>query len=404
MPNRKRKPGDPQAGAHGMHGQSANAQTVNAQASNAQGSNAQTVNAQPADAKQPGCNPICYCCFEMDPMPSQTGCACKGRHIHVECAVQFAMHNMSRKTDIWTHCTVCKNPYSGSLAVQLAAGRLRVADDDVYGFNLNLTTDHERLKTANQERIAAMFGYATALKDNNREEAAINVLKKMLPLQQKFSLDEKARQMQVLTTDVQRLERAGDIDGAAKTNAMITKMTEDVAKVNLHDEMEVNHVIAQCLIQLRKFSEAWDKLVNICAYYRRGNFPSHASSENAVNATIAHINLEICRKEHDGDMAKKYLYLILEHENEKNTPSVKITLPSAFTLAQILLKQGESVEAKAVLENAQARALRGNEGMNLHSTQQMAHMQAAIEKCNVLIANGSGKAHHKPTNDKSLKP
>jgi hypothetical protein len=71
-------------------------------------------------ATQPG---ACYICYESQPPPIQSGCACRDEagFVHIECMVQVAISQMGHRGAIaWWECHTCKRLFTGAMRTGLA--------------------------------------------------------------------------------------------------------------------------------------------------------------------------------------------------------------------------------------------------------------------------------------------
>jgi hypothetical protein len=60
--------------------------------------------------KCPGANGACYICYESQPPPIQSGCACRDEagFVHIECMVQVAVSQVAYRGNIaWWECHMC---------------------------------------------------------------------------------------------------------------------------------------------------------------------------------------------------------------------------------------------------------------------------------------------------------
>ena len=86
-----------------------------------------------------GENGTCYICYESQPPPIQSGCACRDEagFVHIECMVQLAVSRVSqvghRGNIAWWECHTCKKVFTGSVRTGLAEAfwaRLRDAVEE----------------------------------------------------------------------------------------------------------------------------------------------------------------------------------------------------------------------------------------------------------------------------------
>jgi tetratricopeptide (TPR) repeat protein len=71
-----------------------------------------------------GANGACYICYESQPPPIQSGCACRDEagFVHIECMVQVAVSQAKdRETIAWWECHTCKQDFTGAMRTGLAA-------------------------------------------------------------------------------------------------------------------------------------------------------------------------------------------------------------------------------------------------------------------------------------------
>ncbi len=70
-----------------------------------------------------GANGACYICYESQPPPIQSGCACRDEagFVHVDCMVQAAVSQMEHRGRIaWCQCHTCKQFFTGAMRTGLA--------------------------------------------------------------------------------------------------------------------------------------------------------------------------------------------------------------------------------------------------------------------------------------------
>ena len=81
------------------------------------------------DTLQPG---SCIICYEADPPPIQSGCACRGESglAHVGCRIKVAMSQMAHRGNLaWWLCQTCKQSFTGAMQTGLSeASWSRVRD------------------------------------------------------------------------------------------------------------------------------------------------------------------------------------------------------------------------------------------------------------------------------------
>ena len=68
-----------------------------------------------------GANGTCYICYESQPPPIQSGCACRDEAglVHIECMVQVAV-SQHRGNIAWWECHTCKQQFTGAMRTGLA--------------------------------------------------------------------------------------------------------------------------------------------------------------------------------------------------------------------------------------------------------------------------------------------
>ena len=65
----------------------------------------------------------CIICYETDPQPIQSGCACRGLGglAHVGCIIDVAASQAAhRGTSAWRNCQTCKQEFTGAMLNGLA--------------------------------------------------------------------------------------------------------------------------------------------------------------------------------------------------------------------------------------------------------------------------------------------
>ncbi len=70
-----------------------------------------------------GENGTCYICYESQPPPIQSGCACRDEagFVHIGCMVQVAVSQVGhRGTIAWWTCHTCKQKFTGAMRTGLA--------------------------------------------------------------------------------------------------------------------------------------------------------------------------------------------------------------------------------------------------------------------------------------------
>jgi tetratricopeptide (TPR) repeat protein len=70
-----------------------------------------------------GANGTCYICYESQPPPIQSGCACRDEagFVHVECMVQVAVSQVGHRGNIaWWECHTCRQKFTGAMRTGLA--------------------------------------------------------------------------------------------------------------------------------------------------------------------------------------------------------------------------------------------------------------------------------------------
>ena len=70
-----------------------------------------------------GANGTCYVCYESQPPPIQSGCACRDEagFVHIGCMVQVAVSQVGhRGTIAWWECHTCKQKFTGAMRTGLA--------------------------------------------------------------------------------------------------------------------------------------------------------------------------------------------------------------------------------------------------------------------------------------------
>jgi hypothetical protein len=70
-----------------------------------------------------GANGACYICYESQPPPIQSGCACRDEagFVHVECMVQVAVSQAGHRGNVgWWECHTCKQMFTGAMRTGLA--------------------------------------------------------------------------------------------------------------------------------------------------------------------------------------------------------------------------------------------------------------------------------------------
>ena len=68
-------------------------------------------------------NGTCYICYESQPPPIQSGCACRDEagFVHIECMVQVAVSQVGHRGNIaWWECHTCKQKFTGAMRTGLA--------------------------------------------------------------------------------------------------------------------------------------------------------------------------------------------------------------------------------------------------------------------------------------------
>jgi hypothetical protein len=68
-------------------------------------------------------NGTCYVCYESQPPPIQSGCACRGEagFVHIECMVQVAVSQVGhRGNTAWWGSHTCKQHFTGAMRTGLA--------------------------------------------------------------------------------------------------------------------------------------------------------------------------------------------------------------------------------------------------------------------------------------------
>jgi hypothetical protein len=79
---------------------------------------------------------ICFICYESEPRPIQSGCACRadGGSVHIECLVEVAVSQSAhRGSNAWAECQTCKQEFTGAVRTGLAEAwwaRMRDADEE----------------------------------------------------------------------------------------------------------------------------------------------------------------------------------------------------------------------------------------------------------------------------------
>jgi pentatricopeptide repeat protein len=80
-----------------------------------------------------GANGTCYICYESQPPPIQSGCACRDEagFVHIGCMVQVAISQVGHRGIIaWSECHTCKQHFTGAMRTGLAeAWWARVAEE-----------------------------------------------------------------------------------------------------------------------------------------------------------------------------------------------------------------------------------------------------------------------------------
>ena len=70
-----------------------------------------------------GANGACYICYESQPPPIQSGCACRDEAglVHIGCMVQVAVSQAGHRGAIaWWECHTCKQKFTGAMRTGLA--------------------------------------------------------------------------------------------------------------------------------------------------------------------------------------------------------------------------------------------------------------------------------------------
>ena len=70
-----------------------------------------------------GANGACYVCYESQPPPIQSGCACRDEAglVHIGCMVQVAVSQVGHRGNIaWWECHTCKQYFTGAMRTGLA--------------------------------------------------------------------------------------------------------------------------------------------------------------------------------------------------------------------------------------------------------------------------------------------
>ncbi len=70
-----------------------------------------------------GANGACYICYESQPPPIQSGCACRDEagFVHIECIVQVAVSQAGHRGVIaWWECHTCNQKFTGVMRTGLA--------------------------------------------------------------------------------------------------------------------------------------------------------------------------------------------------------------------------------------------------------------------------------------------
>ena len=70
-----------------------------------------------------GANGTCYICYESQPPPIQSGCACRDEagFVHIECMVHSAVSQTGHRGNIaWWECHTCKQSFTGAMRTGLA--------------------------------------------------------------------------------------------------------------------------------------------------------------------------------------------------------------------------------------------------------------------------------------------
>jgi hypothetical protein len=65
----------------------------------------------------------CYICYESQPPPIQSGCACRDEagFVHIECMVQVAVSQVGHRGNVgWKKCHTCKQDFTGAMRTGLA--------------------------------------------------------------------------------------------------------------------------------------------------------------------------------------------------------------------------------------------------------------------------------------------
>ena len=103
---------------------------------------------------------VCLICFEPNPPPIQSGCACRGPagRAHLDCRVQAAQTLVERKRSRrwWFTCQTCEQRFTGAMCIGLA--------------NAWWSQVRDRAKE-DPERLTAAGNLATSLDDQGKHAA-----------------------------------------------------------------------------------------------------------------------------------------------------------------------------------------------------------------------------------------
>jgi hypothetical protein len=115
------------------------------------------------------CEGPCIICFDGDPRPIQSGCACRGDAglAHVDCRAEDAAHRMKNKGDVvgWRECGTCGQWFTGAMKLGLAYAWWSTA---------------ERLPEEDDQRLRAAENMADALNSQGKFTEAQTLYREML--------------------------------------------------------------------------------------------------------------------------------------------------------------------------------------------------------------------------------
>jgi tetratricopeptide (TPR) repeat protein len=286
----------------------------------------------------------CIICLDSDPLPIQSGCACRGDAglAHVECRAEAAAHRIanSNNHDGWWRCGTCGQPFTGAMELELAK-------------TWRSTT--QRLPKDDHQKLSAADNLSAVLISRGRHAEAVTLSREVLAAWRRILGPEHPNTLKTAC----KLARALAGQGKKAHAEAMYRETLVVQRRVLGPEDPFTLILASSLARVLyeqdKFAEAVTMYRELLEVRRRVLGNEHPDTLTTI-VNLAGILVQPAEAE---AMYREVLVV----QRRLLGPEHPSTLLTKNNIAIVLLRQGNYVEAETMLREMLAvrRRVQGNE-------------------------------------------